>query len=62
MILYKQVKADRCTKQVGLMCGYPESEHPLNVSGNCHEFMPGSHDWVKATKEDIEQALQLITD
>ena len=57
MKLYKLVPEDKCTKAVGLMCGYPESRHPLNVSGNYHEFEGGALKYVRATREDIEQAL-----
>jgi hypothetical protein len=56
MQMYVLVPEDRCAKQVGLQCGYPESDHPLNVSGYYHEFEPGRMKFVPASPSQIKEA------
>ncbi len=62
MKLFKLVPTGKCTKNVGLTCGYAESRHPLNVSGNYHEFQGGGKKYVPATPEDIKAAAQKLDD
>lgn len=56
MKMYVLVPEDKCAKQVGLQCGYPERRHPMNVSGNYHEFVGGRKKFVPASPSQIEEA------
>ena len=56
--LYVREPEDRCAKQVGLQCGYPERRHPLNVSGYYHEFVPGRVKYRRLSEQEITDMLK----
>lgn len=48
--IYIRVALDNCTVRVnGSACGLPRSKHPLNYTGELHEYQGGRTDFVYPT-------------